>query len=131
AGLDDDVPSPAALKQIAVKLSRASRIDHEELIAQLAKAGYERVPQVSGRGQFAVRGGIVDVFSWQHPLPVRVEFFGDQIESLRQFDLDEQISVQHIDSCTLLLGEVESATCALRDYIGADDLAIDANAGFD
>src|SRR5213079_931357 len=51
-------------------------------------AGYERVAQVATRGQFAVRGGIVDLYSWQVPLPVRLEFLGDQIDSLRAFDIE-------------------------------------------
>jgi transcription-repair coupling factor (superfamily II helicase) len=126
ASLDDEVPSPGALKQITLKLSRSARVNFEKLVGQLSGAGYERVAQVSGRGQFAVRGGILDVFSWQHPIPVRIEFFGDVIESIRQFDLDEQTSVQHVDACSLLLGETETGTCPLREYIGADDLVIES-----
>ena len=127
ASLDDDVPAPGALEQIGVKLARGARMEPEKLVAQLDVAGYDRVPQVSERGQFAVRGGIVDVFSWQQTLPVRVEFLGDEIESLRQFDPDAQTSVQHLDACTLLLGDAGAATCAMRDYIGDDDLVIDAS----
>jgi transcription-repair coupling factor (superfamily II helicase) len=57
-------------------------------------AGYERVAQVTTRGQFAVRGGIVDLYSWQAQCRFRAEFFGDQIESLREFDIDTQTSVR-------------------------------------
>src|SRR5581483_5446092 len=131
ASLDEQVPSPDGLKQVAVKLTRTSQLDRDKLLAQLADAGYEPVAQVSMRGQFAVRGGIIDVFSWQHALPVRVELFGDEIESIRQFDLDAQTSVQHLDSCTLLLGEAGEQTCALRDYLRDEDLKIDASADFD
>src|SRR5260221_4726165 len=132
ASLDDEVPSPAALRQLEVRLRRAARLDREALIARLAKAGYEHVAQVSVRGQFAVRGGILDVFSFHHALPVRIELFDDDIESIREFDLDSQISVNQLDACTLLLGEAaaESPTCRLHELIDEPDLTIDADASW-
>ena len=69
----------------------------------LGKAGYERVAQVTTRGQFAVRGGILDVFSWQAPAPTRAEFFGDEIESLREFDLDNQTSQRNLQEVDFLV----------------------------
>ena len=77
----------------------------EELLERLAASGYERVSQVTTRGQFAVRGGIVDLYSWQAPLPFRLEFFGDQIESLREFDIDTQTSVRDLRSIDILLNQ--------------------------
>ncbi|MGC3989817.1 MAG: hypothetical protein QM796_09105 [Chthoniobacteraceae bacterium] len=124
SSLLDEVPSPAGLKQVSLKLSRSARYDRDDLLAQLEKTGYDQVPQVSLRGQYAVRGGIVDIFSWHHPLPVRVEWFDDEIESIRHFDLDAQTSVQHVDSITLLLGEPQAAKCSMRDYIAAGDVVL-------
>lgn len=118
--LDDDVPAPESLERTTLNLAKGSRVDREGLLTSLGGAGYERVEQVNSRGQYAVRGGIVDVFSWQHALPVRIELFDDVIESIRQFDLDTQTLVQPLDSCGLLLGEVEEKSCLLRDYIGSD-----------
>ena len=129
SSLDEEAPSPAALKKLEIRLARGITLDREALIAQLSAAGYENAAQVSARGQFAVRGGILDVFSFQHTLPVRVELFGDEIESLREFDLDTQTSVRVVDTCTLLLGEAESRTVALREYIGEKDLIAEADAG--
>ncbi len=132
ACLEDEVPSPAALRQLQVTLRRAARLDREPLLQQLAQAGYEHVAQVSARGQFAVRGGILDVFSFHHALPVRIELFDDEIESIREFDLDTQSSVNHLDACTLLLGEAasERATCRLHEMIVEADLTIDADASW-
>jgi transcription-repair coupling factor (superfamily II helicase) len=82
-----------------------------------------------------LRGGIIDVFSFHHSLPVRIELFDDEIESIRQFDLDAQTSVEHLDSCTLLLGEASAdaqiPTGPLREYIRPVDLTIDANAAWE
>ncbi len=130
--LDDEVPSPATLKQLELRLRRSVRIDREALLKQLTDAGYEHVPQVSARGQYAVRGGILDIYSFHHTLPVRVEFFDDEIESLREFDLDTQISVQHLDNATLLLGEAaaERSNCRLHELIAERDLTIDAEGGW-
>jgi transcription-repair coupling factor (superfamily II helicase) len=97
----------------------------EYLIEQLAGAGYERVAQVATRGQFAIRGGIVDLFSWQAPLPARLEFFGDEIDSLREFDVDTQTSVHALPSVDILLGATEDQSSVVRDYIARDHLTIE------
>jgi len=129
--LNDALPSPAGLKQISLKLSRSMKLDRDKLIAKMDEAGYERAAQVSVRGQYAIRGGIVDIFSWHHSLPVRIEFFGDDIDSIRQFDLDAQTSVQQLDTCTLLLGETGEQTRKLPDYFHKDDLIISVDTDFD
>ncbi len=133
ASLGDRIPSPAALRALEIKLTRGKKLDREKLIRQLAEAGYEHVPQISARGQFAVRGGILDVFSFHHSMPVRIELFDDEIESLRHFDLDAQTSVQQLDIVTLLLGEAEAGAlkdCTLADYIGEKDVNVDVAAGY-
>ncbi|HEY5752660.1 MAG TPA: transcription-repair coupling factor [Chthoniobacterales bacterium] len=125
ATLESRVPALAALKSQSIRLARSQRMDRDGLIDSLAKGGYERVAQVSLRGQFAVRGGILDVFSWQHTQPVRLEFFDDEIESIRIFDLDEQRSFQTLDVCQILTGDVESETVLLRTYIRKDHIVVD------
>ena len=92
----------------------------EDTIKTLSDARYERVSQVTTRGQFAVRGGILDLFSWQAQLPVRVEFFDDDIESIREFDIDTQTSVRHLRSVDILLGAAEDESGRVRDYIAKD-----------
>jgi transcription-repair coupling factor (superfamily II helicase) len=91
----------------------------------LSSAGYERVVQVTTRGQFAVRGGIVDIFSWQTTLPFRIEFFGDEIESLREFDLDTQTSVRRREEASILLSAADDTSGNVRDYIADDALVIE------
>src|SRR6266567_7182497 len=88
ASLDQAAPRRGELQSAIVQLQRRTNEKMERFLEQLAGAGYERVAQVTTRGQFALRGGIVDLYSWQEPLPVGLELFGDQIESLREFDID-------------------------------------------
>jgi transcription-repair coupling factor (superfamily II helicase) len=144
AGLDQAAPKRGTLKSAVVQLRRGATAKMEELFEQLAASGYERVSQVTTRGQFAVRGGIVDLYSWQAPLPFRLEFFGDQIESLRGFDIDTQTSVRDLRSIDILLGRqgatvsspppgrsgdrpslIEDQSGSVRDYIRESDLVID------
>ncbi len=125
AGLNQAAPRRDALQSAVVQLRREANANMEHLVEQLAGAGYERVAQVTTRGQFAVRGGIVDLYSWQAPLPVRLEFFGDEIDSLREFDIDTQTSVRDLTSVDILLGATEDQSGVVRDHISRDHLAID------
>jgi transcription-repair coupling factor (superfamily II helicase) len=125
AGLEQAAPKRNTLESALVRLQRGANQKMERLLEQLAGAGYERVAQVTTRGQFAVRGGIVDLYSWQAPLPVRTEFFGDTIESLREFDIDTQTSVRDLKSVEILLGAAEDQSGKVRDYIAPDHLKID------
>jgi transcription-repair coupling factor (superfamily II helicase) len=124
ASLDQAAPARGVLKSALVQLRRGATAQMEGFLDQLTASGYERVAQVTTRGQFAVRGGIVDLYSWQAPLPLRLEFFGDQIESLREFDIDTQTSVRDLDSVDILLGQ-DDQSGHVRDYVGANHLKID------
>ena len=76
-----------------VRVSVGQRIDLTDLVSALVGAAYTRVDMVERRGEFAVRGGIVDVFAPTDPHPVRLEFFGDEVESIRQFSVADQRSL--------------------------------------
>ncbi|MEP6603950.1 MAG: transcription-repair coupling factor [Spartobacteria bacterium] len=125
ASLDQSAPKRGALQSNSIAFARGQTIAMESLLEKLSAAGYERCTQVTTRGQFAVRGGIVDLYSWQSQLPVRAEFFGDEIESLREFDIDTQTSVRDLRKIDILVGAVEDQTGKVRDYIADDHLKID------
>ncbi len=73
-------------------------ISFEEVVNNLVKLGYSKHDIVEGKGQFAVRGGILDIFPINEDVPYRVELFGDDIDSIRTFDIDSQKSIENIDS---------------------------------
>ena len=83
---------PAMLAAKTRKLRRGDRLDPLDLIEWLERNGYDSEAQVSAKGDIALRGGIVDIFPLTTPWPVRLEFFGDELESLRSFDPATQIS---------------------------------------
>ncbi len=94
--------APDDLPAVPRTLRRGARLGLEPFLAELLDLGYVPALEVAGRGEFARRGGIVDVFPPSSPLPIRLEFFGDEIDSLRQFDPADQRTVGAVDEVTLL-----------------------------
>lgn len=76
-------------------LKYGERVELEDILARLSAMGYDRVDMVEGRGQFSIRGGILDVFPLGAPQPFRAELFGDEVDSLRVFDLASQRSLEN------------------------------------
>ena len=93
--------APGDLKNRTRRLQRGDKIAPLDLIEWLEDQGYEPEAQVSQKGEIALRGGIVDIFPPVAPWPVRLEFFGDELESLREFDPLTQISRQEIAAVTI------------------------------
>ena len=94
AALQPLVPGLAELAP--VRVAPGQQLDLTELAESLAAAAYTRVDMVERRGEFAVRGGIVDVFSPVDPHPIRIEFWGDEVESLRSFSVADQRSLDAV-----------------------------------
>lgn len=90
------------LKEATYSVTTEETLDRELLEICLVDNGYERSHLVEERGQFSTRGDILDLFVASHPHPVRLEFFGDQIESIRHFDITSQISFEEIDRVDIL-----------------------------
>src|SRR5205823_14036219 len=96
----------------------------EDLVQRLQSIGYERREPVEMVGEFSLRGGIFDVFPAEASKPVRVEFFGDEIESIRQFDVESQRSVLKVTSANLLpLAEYPRSRSLLRQLADAAEEA--------
>lgn len=89
---------PKALIEHTIALKNGETRDLGKLTAELVGAGYERVAQCEGRGQFSVRGGIMDIFAITAENPYRIEFFDDEIDSIRTFDPDTQRSIDKVDA---------------------------------
>jgi transcription-repair coupling factor (superfamily II helicase) len=130
AELEGRVAAPDTFRKNSIALTARQHIDPSEVETTLSKAGYENVPKIFGRGQFARRGGILDVYSWQHPLPVRVEWFDDEIESIREFQLDSQISTGSLARCEIMVGDPDKKLVPIETYFAKRDtiIAIDCEA---
>ena len=110
---------PSQFDTYSLHISAGDDLSQDLLMEHLGNAGYLRQEPVGGPGEFSIRGGIVDVFSPLMRNPVRIEFFGDSVDSIREFDLDDQRSrgpVQHID--ILPMQEVVISREMLRAWSG-------------
>ena len=92
-----DVPAPQQLDAQFVRIAKGQSLDMIDLVRRLLEHGYDRTDMVEFRGECSVRGGILDVFPVTAEHPVRIEFFGDEISSIRQFELHTQRSVEGAD----------------------------------
>ncbi len=124
---------------LAVTLKRGEEVDLETLTAHLASVGYTHMDIVEMPGQFTRRGGILDVYSPEADRPVRVEFFGDEIETIRKFDPETQRSQSGVDEAQLLpltetpvterlLGAVNGRLSQQRVDIENEEMAAEAAA---
>jgi len=112
------VPDPAALAQHTRRLRVGAAAPPGALAGQLAGAGLHHTTAVELPGEFSVRGGIVDVFAPDWDAPVRIELFGDEIESIRRFDVASQRSLARLDAVDLTLIDPSAAGRAhLADYL--------------
>jgi len=121
------VPAPGQLRAFQLVLEAGATMSREAIVAFLVGGGYERVELVIARGQFAVRGGIVDVFPPQADLPIRIELFGDEVEGIRSFDPASQRSVGTLKRVAILpVGEQATiaAEGTLFDYLGDSALVV-------
>ncbi len=89
-------------RHLALRLRVGEELPLDEVIAHLESIGYERREPVEMVGEYSVRGGILDVFSPDGQKPVRIDLFGDQVESIRRFDVESQRSVLKVEDCLLL-----------------------------
>jgi len=96
------IPTPDIFKDNTLQINRGCLFDLSEMKQKLIEMGYEHVSKVEHSLQFASRGDILDVFSVNYDSPIRFEFFGDVIESIRNFNITDQISVNQLESAVIL-----------------------------
>ena len=108
------VPKKIILDNI-FKLKVGQSMDMQDLARKLVDLGYQRVGKVEGFGQFSMRGGIIDVFTLMYNFPLRLEFFDDEIDSIREFDIYSQKSIDKFKSVTITPS---------RDFIYPDDVGM-------
>jgi transcription-repair coupling factor (superfamily II helicase) len=141
ASVVQKVPHPAEFRKTILELKVNESHDFQSLLDRLAGIGFEKKEFVEGYGEFAVRGGIVDVFPYVGEHPIRFEFWGDTIESIREFDVLSQRSIRGLERASLVPplereaaeGETNtggdrqsgiSTSASLFDHAGKDSIVI-------
>jgi transcription-repair coupling factor (superfamily II helicase) len=116
-GIMSRVPRPELFIDHQYYIKIKAKYNFNQILNSLQKAGYSREEIVEDVGHFAVRGGIVDIFPWTSSDPVRIEFFGDQVESIRTFNVISQRSIENVEEIELLPNlEVEECKGSLFNY---------------
>jgi transcription-repair coupling factor (superfamily II helicase) len=106
AALLDPLPAPDAISENLYTITRGESLPRDSLLKYLVDGGYKREVFVEAVGQFAVRGAVVDIYPFGAAEPVRLEFVGDDVESLRSFDWSSQKSIEEIKEVTLVTAEM-------------------------
>jgi len=111
------LPPTAYIRGYSLSLKTGQKLDIADLQEQLSESGYERISQVSQHGEYAVRGSLIDLYPMGYELPVRIDFFDDEIDSIRFFDPDTQLSGEKIERLEMLPArEFPSSSDAIRQF---------------
>ena len=128
--LAESVPNPQVLEKNKISLSVGEEIPISMLTEMLLNLDFKRVDFVYEPGQFAVRGGIVDVYSFAHDIPVRIDFFGSEIDSIREFELETQLSNNKVDSVDVVGSQSDgNGTINILAYLPQETLWISNDFG--
>ena len=126
SAVNEEIPDAVTIKESLLKLTVGDEISHEDMVSKLFDNGFERVDFVAEPGQFAVRGAIVDIFSYSYSDPFRVSFFGDEIETINIFDCNTQLSKEKVHCAEiypdLIASETESSSTHIADILPEDTL---------
>ena len=127
SALEEGVPAPSSIKESLLKLNVGDEVSHESIVESLFSSGFERVDFVAEPGQFAIRGAIVDIFSYSYNAPFRISFFGDEIETINIFDCNTQLSKEKVVSAEIYpdlapSGEEGESCVQIADILPADTL---------
>ena len=96
SALEEGIPDKVKIKESVLEISVGDEITHEHIIDSLFNSGFDRVDFVAEPGQFAVRGAIIDIFSYSYNNPFRISFFGDEVDSINIFDCNTQLSKEKV-----------------------------------
>ncbi len=126
--LFEQVVTKKTLKQNTIKLKTGEQLDVEALNELLFEAQFKRVDFVTQPGEFSLRGGIVDVFSFSNDHPYRLEFFEDTLESIREFDIETQLSIGLKNKVSIIPDVGEKSRSVVRQsflsYVGDEALVV-------
>lgn len=124
--LAERVSDRKVIEKSTISLTAGSEVDLVETAKKLREFGFQEVDYVYEPGQFSVRGSILDVYSYSFELPYRIDFFGDEIESIRTFSVETQLSVEKVDSISVINGTSadSSVGTSFLEYIGDDSILL-------
>ena len=106
----EKVPSVKEISDSIMSIRKGDEISHEKIVAALSAGGFERVDFVSAPGQYAIRGSLVDIFSYSNNYPYRISFWGDEVEKINSFDCNTQLSTGEEDNIEIVSDVMSSGS---------------------
>lgn len=106
----EKVPSAKEISDSIMSIRKGDEISHEKIVAALSAGGFERVDFVSAPGQYAIRGSLVDIFSYSNNYPYRISFWGDEVEKINSFDCNTQLSTGEEDNIEIVSDVMSSGS---------------------
>ena len=118
--LEERVPSARSIKDSVLKIKVGQEISHDSIVEILSRNGFEKVDFVSAPGQYAIRGSIVDIFSYSWNYPYRISFWGNEVEKINIFDCNTQLSVseeKEMEVISDIMSSGESSEASIFDLL--------------
>lgn len=106
----EKVPSVKEISDSIMSIRKGDEISHEKIVSALSAGGFERVDFVSAPGQYAIRGSLVDIFSYSNNYPYRISFWGDEVEKINSFDCNTQLSTGEEDNIEIVSDVMSSGS---------------------
>ena len=118
--LEERVPSARSIKDSVLKIKAGQEISHDSIVEILSRNGFEKVDFVSAPGQYAIRGSIVDIFSYSWNYPYRISFWGNEVEKINIFDCNTQLSMseeKEMEVISDIMSSGESSEASIFDLL--------------
>ena len=118
--LEERVPNARSIKDSVLKIKAGQEISHDSIVEILSRNGFEKVDFVSAPGQYAIRGSIVDIFSYSWNYPYRISFWGNEVEKINIFDCNTQLSVseeKEMEVISDIMSSGESSEASIFDLL--------------
>ncbi len=117
--LEEQVVSEQVVKDSVIEINKGDNLSHNFIKEVLFEAEFKRVEFVSQPGEFALRGAIIDIFSFGDNLPYRLDFFGDEIEEIKSFDINSQRSIKSLEQIKIYPQKISASneTISIKDFI--------------
>jgi transcription-repair coupling factor (superfamily II helicase) len=128
--ISEKIAPPSALNEVSLILEKGQEVDLDAFKNQLVAQGYRSVKFVDEPGEFAVRGGIIDVFPYSGEYPLRLEFFGDELDTIREFDAGSQRSIAFLNQARIipdLTNLPQSEKSSFLSYFREETLLVTSN----
>ena len=112
------LPNPADYEDSILSIKTGEEIEVDRVVKSLIQTGYKKVSRVLSQGEFSLRGDILDIYEMNSEVPYRIEFFGDEIDGIRTFDIEKQTSLQKVDS--VIIYPASEVVLTDKDFLRAE-----------